>query len=736
MSGSAFGGDYYVDNSGCGDCTDYSPTYRDCGGSHADSSFVNEDTPAEIVSAIAALGGAGTHTIYVRAGLYNNASAYFNLTDTDDHDNITIVGDGASVTEVTNENIGTDTLNVVSGVTGLLISGITLTCNRAAALYAIDVEEDVVITNSYIKQGVNDTGHLAQFSGVVDISNCTIFSKYIAGKHSLWFADASTGNVYNNIFTAAFSVGAVWAGCPIFVDSNTGAGNITISNNIIVFPYLYGVRVNGATSIVNVTNNFIMGPIFTATGWLVYEQAGIVTATSNYFYSCYQDPGGGMERWMDPNVTDGGGNVQTNIDPRFLNLRGGVVIPTLDDSYTWRDGDSNSFIDVIEWEDVLISFGHKGTYIIDYNEWEESKTAYTSDLIAMEARGNVEVGSHGASHSAITIIDALDFSNSGGAATVAFDGDTITCDGPAADDFTIDVTDPANNTVIEIINNYDGTGDWTIARNTDICLTCVATDLVEEAFATMGATATPCSITVDKTGIGQGFYKVEIVDSKANINTLITNAGYSCDSWGSPFGRMDAGGQAAVEAAGFTSCRGYVQQTYGETQDFDLFDPFQMTSVSAYEFMPDTGEPESDFRLAARNFGFFLAIRGEVTNLISHSFEMAGTNWTAAEWTYFFEEIQILIDAGINIQVMRQDDFIASLSSWNDNDDGTYTKTYTDNDFHLQLSSPLINTGILIVGIHDQATPALDLDGLPIYLINTGPYGNNDNKLYFKTCVD
>jgi hypothetical protein len=69
---------------------------------------------------------------------------------------------------------------------------------------------------------------------------------------------------------------------------------------------------------------------------------------------------------------------------------------------------------------------------------------------------------------------------------------------------------------------------------------------------------------------------------------------------------------------------------------------------------------------------------------------------------------------------------------------GSHSQTMTDplfvssTDLHLQPSSPAINAGAIITGIHDQATPAIDGNGTTILTIpDIGMDEYDDQRLYF-----
>jgi len=316
--------------------------------------------------------------------------------------------------------------------------------------------------------------------------------------------------------------------------------------------------------------------------------------------------------------------------------------------------------------------------------------------------GVLEIGSHGYTHSLLTVTGAI-FTVTKGAETITTDrtADTITLSGGGT------VSGFRAKTLGAIKTELEGFGATVTTSSYGVGG--IRAESLGEAFDD-GTAVNTLEILHDATG-ATGIEKAEITDAKAilaaEVNALgdvtdgQTGATYVCNSFGFPYQASNAGLRAAVRAAGYTASQSSISyENLTAVVDADLFFIANSGSDSVDAFV---GANEAATRIAARAIAFTAAQTGFVYFVLAHevaniSIEQWG--WICEEWALFGDSIRVT-----SAQMLAKE--IIDSVLWTDDGDGSYSRSFDYSDLHIKAGSPCIDAGA-DVGL------TTDADGLAV----------------------
>ena len=646
-------------------------------------------------------------TIYIEAGVYTNANDFIQL-DNANLNSLTIIGAGRTQT-VINPSSDVHTFSIDGNVSDApTIRGLTLKVGgEKNAVYAIGAAainnltfEDVSFGSNaghishliYFGNNVLDyvfrrcewkSGQIGGFVGYIR-GNCSGTFEYCIshsdlstpGTREWYFNTTGVTNLYHSLFLDSWKRGII-----------TGAGVVNINGSVIAGGFrdlTWGYAVHAAGSgAVNVRNSNLIGGL-----WDNKIVAGSLATDLNNLIGQ---------------------------DPKFVgNEMRGYIIPRVDD--TWNFNYARSVAN------LLAQYGFKGTYCLETGCWPGG---YTPALRKIIEDGVMEVGCHSYSHSELSYSHALTFgySGAGGNPSMTFDGSTIfltTSEG--IDDLLIDVTAPGSSTITDVIVNYNGVNNWSIAySSTDG----QDPDLLQSArcssLAPTEATAVPCDLDFDRSGYDAGLFKDEITDPKAWLTTTVNAEGsvidgqtgqpYVCNSWASPYNVYDTDIRTAVMDAGFLA--GTMNTGIASTTLLSKFNIYSLFSYGGGNVVVDEGGPNEEelTRQAARAVAFAAANTGVIIAFFVHnesevSLEQWG--WILDEWKKFGDRIHVT-----SMQSAAAE--ITSSGLWINEGWGNYSRTYTRSfeDYRLSEDSPCIDAGD--PSLWDGVDNVRDFSGTPVW---------------------
>ena len=676
--GQALGATYYVRVAGVGSNT--SPY----------------DTPAKGANIVKTLvdylrvNGSGVGDIIdIGPGTFSNANDLIVLDETT-LDNLTIQGAGRSLTILT-----PTAYHAIYGdndISNLTVKDLTLQQNGAAVNIVYKTADAGVwnFTNVDFKSGPShaETG-LKLYGDETNLTRCRVFFNYTASKYPIYYFGDSSGTVQ---YCQFFASGTSKIGNSVAL---VGSGTQNFVNNIVMDVAEHAIIANTGTS--NISNNIIAGSTVSHTQYVINKAGGTVNSTNNILISSPWN-----DDYWNPALDTDTGNIKTNANPYFISYgRGGFLVPTVDDA----GGLGTGYVEAIET--LLAAKGFKGTWYTNISNLLD--TLY-DDARALMSRGVFEIGLHGYSHTNLTYANALLFSQTGGSnCTVAFDNTTITlnCDGTDYDN-TLDTTNAAYDTIVEIVSALNGVKGWTVAKSTTGSQTAssISDSALATSLATLLATPEPCDITFNRAGIGEGLFKDEIADAKdfledsiinvlGNLTDPQTGATYSVNTYGATYNAGDAATKAAAYAT-FQAYRyntGAIGASVQNLKDVDIF------ALGSADYTHVVGDgSEAAVRRNTRALAFAIVQSGLIVPFYAHN----TTEFSIAQWTWFLDELSKFNQLTVT---SMQAAVAAIKAGWTDDLDGTYRKIYTTfTDFNIRAGSPAIDAGTAVTGLHTGST--------------------------------
>lgn len=636
-----------------------------------------------VVDYIRTNGAGAGDTIDIGPGTFNATNDYFYL-DHANLDNLTIQGAGRTLTLITQGSGTQHTLYGSDNLSALTVNDVTLISVAAAKnpVYKTADAGTWTFNRCDFTLGTGGGDDILDLRGdTTNLSYCRFQMLATTNKYCINATGDSGGTIK---FCMAYPTGgSAFAGYGGFLLS--GSGTTNVYNSVLIGIGYHGIW--GQNGTVNIKNNIIQAGMDSHVAYSVYKSSGTLNALNNLLISSPFV----NERWCNALDTDTN-NIKTNANPKFISYaRRGYIVPMVDDTGN---------LDYAEMvAGLLAARGWKGTWCPTV---ADITGGIYSDVRTLLQGGTMEIGLHGYSHTSLIYAHALNFSQAGGAnCTVAFDGSTITCDCDDTDyDQTLDTTNASYDTVGEIVTALNGSKGWTVAKSTTDSQTAsyISDSALATSFASMGATAEPCDIDFDRTGIESGLLKDEMADAKTLLeNTVVNGAGnitdpqtgntYQVNSFGATYYL----GDATTKAAAYVTFQNYRYSATGAAiedtvQRLTDVDAYALGALNPVDHIKGDGS-EADIRQNIRALAFAVAQCGMIVPILTHTTD----SLTEAQWGYVLDELSKFP----NIDVTSMQLAIADIkANWTDDEDGTYSKTYTTfTDPLLQATSPCINAG-------------------------------------------
>jgi len=611
------------------------------------------------------------HTIRIIGGTYDDD---LNINSTSYLSNIEIIGDGYSSTE-----IDTSSAYLVRcyGVSNVTITGIHFKeTGNNPCVYIDATSSSITISECILEQNYDSATQNAITVYGTDI----IIEKSIIkhnGDASVYVVNVSSEANDVNFRSCIFSPtdDAQWTGM-----FNQSVGETTIANCVFAGSKYKTIGVFGGT--LNLYNSFVGSSFASTSSYTIYIDGGTCNAYNSIIYA---PPHYGNDHFVYGSLNIDSNNIYTNPDPKFVSVRGGFIIPCVDDN--------SNLSYAKDVEDVLASYNMKGTFATYLKGYDSS---FAAEASAMVKRGTMEVAAHSYSHSILTHTNVLSFSYSGSDTNpqVSMDSNRIihltTTEGN--DDITIDTTNASYDTVGEIISAYNGTNNWSISK--------AETSGIEDAvkatsFSEMTATTAPCDLPYDRSGYNSGFFNDEITSVRSDIKAWVnpsnsvtdpqTGSSYTPNTFVCPGNYEDTAVASAIKDAGYLIGRGNLP---GPPNILPLthYHMFALKVLDASNMLKASSD--SDVRIKARALGNVVSIAGLAAGVLSHnSSELTATQWNIC--CYEWSNIASLTVTSAQIV----SDAIKNSGSWSTNDDVYYDKSLSVNDYKLRSDSPCINMG-------------------------------------------
>jgi hypothetical protein len=465
-----------------------------------------------------------------------------------------------------------------------------------------------------------------------------------------------------------------------FVFASTGTVNI--DHCVLLNSYRNAFLQTAGT--VNLTNSILAGGLQKYDADIVQNTAGVLNARNNHIIHNPLDGAGSAltGATVDEN------NVISNADPKLYCKRPGVVTFAVDD--TKNLGYARSL------EPTLSAHGYTGAFFCNMSTIDTQ--AEIDSVREMVADGVMEFANHGWTHSRLTNEHALYFTNSTATnPTVSFDGTTITLDADGTDhDLSMTITE--TTTLEDVINEFDGVSGWTCERSPTDGQIIDSINLPTKASSLlpMPATAAPCDIDFDRTGIESGLFKSEMSDSKLYAEDIIVNGGgdiidpqtgevYACNSFGATYNSGDDATRTAAIAAGYTNYRynslGRLEEVWGSVVNVDLYTRICFPTINYIK-----SATEDDVRQKARAFAFAVKYGGIYVDFLTHDTDdltVEAVGWVLDEFK----------DYGVLVMSPQLAARYVRNGPWLGDGGGTYSRSIVMSNDKIENASPCIDAG-------------------------------------------
>lgn len=369
-------------------------------------------------------------------------------------------------------------------------------------------------------------------------------------------------------------------------------------------------------------------------------------------------------------------NIKMAVNPQFAGRRGGFFVPTIDDAGGLMAGYCAALSTLLAERDCY------GTWVT--NTFNIPAANY-SDARAILTAGRLEVGLHGRTHHDLTLTHALRFSQTGGTSpTVAFDGRYITC-ACTEPEFSqvIDTQAETANTTAKIIANYSGQKGWTISKSTtDGQATGGNADFTSpRSYAAMAATAAPCDIDFDRTGISQGVFKDIIADGVADLEQRIIGPGitdpqtgqpYRCRTFGATYNAGDLTVAQAVRDAGLDVYR-YTKAATAEESISPLvrLDMFGL-AAGGYAGLTANGTSEAAIKAGTRAICCAISFCGLAASMLAHNAQ----EFSIEQWGWVLDVVKNEFPEILVCSFQQLRDHVAGNSAWTHAGNSVYTRSF------------------------------------------------------------
>jgi hypothetical protein len=572
-----------------------------------------------------------------------------------------------------------------------------------------------------------------------------------------------SGNSAYNVYSSGVSTYTATLNECILDDSNirpvtnvnlVGSGlTINFNHCLITGQSEYGISAN--SGICNVTNSIVLPGFNDIMATPINRSGGTVNVVNSYL-----PPARGNTTPFGGTIATDTGNIKECIRHFAAYKREAIYMFTIDD-YMDAVGEDQSLMHpyVLGIESILASRGLKGTWYIPTHildgqtigvDWEIPLAERVAFVQAMDARGVITIGTHSHSHSDQrlgTTETANTFSITKASHTVNVNraADTITIAGAAP----VIITGFKAKTFVAIRAELVA-GGCTLGTNTTKLYDHTKGEILADSAGAQASPYTP-QILIDMTG-QTGYYAVELKYPKEFMESIL---GRPVTEHAHPHGASNINVEQAAYALGYR----YLRPGWGEGVECPK--TFQLSNINLLRMCyKGLGEgnwmgsgslsDEENLKIIRKNFDHALH-HGVLQGLLTHQPSECSLH-----------RFELIVDEALRypgVKIMghkEAGDYIANSGEWADvsNDYCTtsgapyagctgsgagtcsgiaFSKVYENHDDYIAsvADSLLRGAGISIPSIHEQATPAIDLDGNTIHFLppSIGPYdGQGDTK--------
>ena len=387
--------------------------------------------------------------------------------------------------------------------------------------------------------------------------------------------------------------------------------------------------------------------------------------------------------WVPGNnigIADGGHSITDSFSKvTKLGRNKGYICYCVDDASAIGLAYAKEIKTVCNTKDVKFIYGVDQKRMMD-------RPDYAIEMQAFIADGH-EIAAHSYSHTSMLATFAFKVQGTGTSPTVNIDysGDQIICHD----------TETGNNTVFGfkaktidvIIAEINAFSNFNAANKWDTYMGFAKGEVLLDTIGGQ-ACSSQYNMPLDKrTDCSQGFFKLEVADVKAWIESTIGN-GYVCKSFIYPGGGCDQTVMDALSNAGFLGGRaGHISSLHPRLQNLEIFNIQIIEQAQVYP-----NKTENDIKFSSITVGCMGMIEAELFSFCTHS----STDFTAEQFGWLVDGFLEIPNIEITTFAVAFD-HIRTSGSWADADsDGQrWTRTFIDeSDYHLTTSSPCIDKGI------------------------------------------
>jgi len=672
------------------------------------------NSPRTVIDHIDSAGVGGPHTVYIAAGVYSETSGYMYLDSSNQaHSFTTIIGAGRGHT-IIDPDIGHTILGSNSN-SNITIKDLTLrtASTTSQIVYKADGCSNWTFENVDFVADDNTEKRLIWLLGdETKFHNCRIYGTYEDGdEYPLYAEGDSSVKIVNCIFQEKTGFDKA---CGLIL---YGSGTNNIYNSIFFDSYSAAITVNNGTT--NIINCVVDGCYRDLSSYTILKVGGILNIKNSWVAdNPYCNAG------IDPSADINSDNIETHINPKWRGLRGGIIIPCIDDTGNLA---SAEFL-----ETLLSAYGYTGTFFVEVVNVDTQDEK--DRLRSLISNGTIEIGLHSYSHSDMTLTDGDKiFDVTKGAETITIDrsADTIFLSGGKI------LTEFKSKSLATIKSELEKLG--ATVTPTSLYATGAAVGKIQSvALGEVIASATATNqINILVTDTTEGLYKSEMVDAKATLeDTIINKYGhiidqqtrltYTVNSWAAPYNTVNDLSRSATIDTGFKLAR-HSENSYLVDMWYNNIDIYKVEALGGSTL---TGVDEVSTRSIARKIGLMLARKGGVLVAMGHGIE---SDINTDEWEYLIDEWSKIP----GLQIMSAQlaaDYIKNNCLWADDGDGTYSRTLSYPGFEVNAGSSLINAGTN--PFSDGDGNQTDFNGKPIWNddadscigpwydgVEIGPYG-------------
>lgn len=512
-----------------------------------------------------------------------------------------------------------------------------------------------------------------------------------------------TWNIYNNYIT----------GClyeAVYSQDENANSTYLFKNNIIgiggvQYGTYYTIYVSNANPTFTLINNYLtpnVGNTAVAASDLPYT-VNVDTETNNLYV---------VDKTNPSTASVGSAGIQA-LGPNY-----GIFTFGIDDVVDTTISQTANLLDV--WRD----HGFHGTAFV---EGYRISSIYPQ-LTALLQDGH-EVQSHTYSHTSADTTNAFTASYSGAdtAQKVTVASNSITFQTSGSDTYVFSYS--AATMLSDLIADSTlAAKHWTITSGNANSLASTPLLLTSLTLGDFAYTGGKSTITLDRTGISQGFFKDELVTWVAELEAQTSQAAGAVSTVAFPYTVPNTGYAAAMKAAGYIGGRGsgssYPRNSLGAITVYDTF-----TASHTHFNGDDYTASETEVKARTEMVCDWMRQNGFLVNFYTHT----NTQTSLAQLGWIAEVMQDC--SGVSVLPFKQALQTIRQSPWNDSGTGAdatagddiWSRYFSTSwDYSLKSTSPLIDAGVDVglttdfSGNHIYGTP--DIGGFeyqPPYTIGT-----------------